>query len=229
VIKWCDGTYLEDQDHWFLAGIYRDVFLLAKPQTHIADFFVRTPLSFAAREARPSSVALEVDVEVLMQQADCGAAAAAAVRCSLYRLEECESMAAGAVPDPAGGPWQAALQEGYWAVEGPSRAGAMRVANLKVDLSAGLPHGGDVQLWSAETPTLYVLALELLDAAGQTMEVEACQVWPTLLHSIPEMYLCVPPLVLPTQEGSGKGGEGGGGGLGWGFDWWLAAGWLSQL
>lgn len=62
VMKWCDGTYLEDQDHWWLSGIYRDVFLLAKPVTHIADFFVLTPLNFEVASGALASAALEVRV-----------------------------------------------------------------------------------------------------------------------------------------------------------------------
>ena len=46
-MRWSDGSYLEDQDHWWLSGIHRDVFLLAKPLTFIADFHVQTPLVFA--------------------------------------------------------------------------------------------------------------------------------------------------------------------------------------
>jgi len=42
VFKWCDGSYLEDQDFWFLGGIYRDVFLYSKPKTTIADYFAYT-------------------------------------------------------------------------------------------------------------------------------------------------------------------------------------------
>jgi len=37
VLKWCDGTFLEDQDHWFHAGIHRDVYLYATPKTYVAD------------------------------------------------------------------------------------------------------------------------------------------------------------------------------------------------
>lgn len=39
-------SYLEDQDHWWLSGIHREVYLLLKPQTFISDFFVKTPLDF---------------------------------------------------------------------------------------------------------------------------------------------------------------------------------------
>ena len=39
VLRWSDGSYLECQDMWRMSGINRDVFLFAKPQTHIRDFF----------------------------------------------------------------------------------------------------------------------------------------------------------------------------------------------
>jgi beta-galactosidase len=44
VYRWSDGSYLEDQDHWRLSGIHREVYLTAAPEIHIADFFVRTEL-----------------------------------------------------------------------------------------------------------------------------------------------------------------------------------------
>lgn len=37
VIRWSDGSYLEDQDFWRLSGIYREVFLYAPPRSHITD------------------------------------------------------------------------------------------------------------------------------------------------------------------------------------------------
>lgn len=44
VFRWCDGTYLEDQDFWRLSGIGRDVFLVARENTHIQDFIVNPTL-----------------------------------------------------------------------------------------------------------------------------------------------------------------------------------------
>ncbi len=52
VIRWSDGSYLEDQDHWWMAGIYRDVTLYSVPFTHIFDFFARTELADDFRQAR---------------------------------------------------------------------------------------------------------------------------------------------------------------------------------
>ena len=45
VLKWCDGSYLEDQDKFRMSGIFRDVYLLFRPQNHIRDYFVKTPIS----------------------------------------------------------------------------------------------------------------------------------------------------------------------------------------
>jgi beta-galactosidase len=39
VLKWCDGSYLEDQDAWRYTGIFRDVYLLARDSVHVRDVF----------------------------------------------------------------------------------------------------------------------------------------------------------------------------------------------
>ena len=52
VYRWCDGSYLESQDHWRLSGIHRDVMLLAEPKASIADFTIRTELDAVYKDAR---------------------------------------------------------------------------------------------------------------------------------------------------------------------------------
>lgn len=42
VLKWCDGTYLEDQDKFRMSGIFRDVYLLQRPDNAIYDYFTTT-------------------------------------------------------------------------------------------------------------------------------------------------------------------------------------------
>lgn len=42
VLKWCDGSYFEDQDKFRMSGIFRDVYLLNRPKEGIRDFTVRT-------------------------------------------------------------------------------------------------------------------------------------------------------------------------------------------
>lgn len=45
VLKWCDGTYLEDQDKFRMSGIFRDAYLIFRPQNHIRDYFVNQSIS----------------------------------------------------------------------------------------------------------------------------------------------------------------------------------------
>ncbi len=42
VVKWCDGSYLEDQDKFRMSGIFRDVYLLKRPENRVTDYFVKT-------------------------------------------------------------------------------------------------------------------------------------------------------------------------------------------
>lgn len=44
VLKWCMGSYLEDQDKLRMSGIFRDVYLLERPEERLRDFFVHTRL-----------------------------------------------------------------------------------------------------------------------------------------------------------------------------------------
>lgn len=44
VLKWCDGSYLEDQDKLRMSGIFRDVYLLVRPEKHLRDFFAMIDL-----------------------------------------------------------------------------------------------------------------------------------------------------------------------------------------
>ena len=41
VLQWCDGSYLEDQDKLRMSGIFRDVYLIARPQAFLRDYFVK--------------------------------------------------------------------------------------------------------------------------------------------------------------------------------------------
>ena len=60
VLRWCDGSYLEDQDMWRMSGIFRDVTLLHKPDTRIADYQVVTALN---AEFDRATLQLEVKLE----------------------------------------------------------------------------------------------------------------------------------------------------------------------
>jgi len=52
VLQWSDGSYIEDQDMWWLSGIFRDVYLLALPKVAVFDYSVRTHLDDDGRKGR---------------------------------------------------------------------------------------------------------------------------------------------------------------------------------
>ena len=63
VIKWSDGSYLEDQDMWWLSGIYRDVYLYSQPFFQIEDFKIESSFN------RKQEIGfLNCDFEVLSYQ-----------------------------------------------------------------------------------------------------------------------------------------------------------------
>lgn len=59
VYQYCDATYIEDQDQWRMSGIFRDVFLLSFPKTHIRDWSYQTVFDSEYKDAT-----LEVQVDV---------------------------------------------------------------------------------------------------------------------------------------------------------------------
>ena len=44
VMKWCDGSYLEDQDKFRMSGIFRDVYILKRPEQAISDYYIKTKI-----------------------------------------------------------------------------------------------------------------------------------------------------------------------------------------
>ena len=65
VLKWCDGTYLEDQDKFRTSGIFRDVYLLFRESRHIWDYFVHPRLSDDLRSAD-----VHVDIQMRGESAE---------------------------------------------------------------------------------------------------------------------------------------------------------------
>ena len=59
VYRWCDGSYIEDQDMFRMSGLYRDVTLFAVPENGIADFCFAS--DFNADDPKEARVTLEVD------------------------------------------------------------------------------------------------------------------------------------------------------------------------
>ncbi|TKG95869.1 DUF4981 domain-containing protein [Puteibacter caeruleilacunae] len=52
VYKFCDGSYLEDQDYWRLSGIYRDVFIRAVPEVTLWDVYAKPDVDLSTRDGK---------------------------------------------------------------------------------------------------------------------------------------------------------------------------------
>lgn len=75
VSRWCDGSYIEDQDKWWLSGIYREVYLIKKPNIFIADYEIIstvTPVQMKKqskddRAIISTAIAASITVSVLVE------------------------------------------------------------------------------------------------------------------------------------------------------------------
>ena len=137
VYRWCDGSYLEDQDMWRLSGIFREVQLWVRPLVHIADYHV---------EAVPNADYSDFTVKARVSICNTGKKTA---KNQLVELEIACPELYGVNTDP-----------------GHRNATNYRIPKLPagdtttVELS--FHYGTPPRLWSAEKPWLYPFTLELL-------------------------------------------------------------------
>ena len=144
VYRWCDGSYVEDQDTWRLSGIYRDVYLFSTPQVHLLDFFVRCDLDEHYRDA-----ALKVTAKLR----NYGAHPTKAHSVEVTLLDD-NGKTVGGEPLMTGKTKNIA-------------AGAESVIEMETDVS-------NPKKWSAEIPNLYTVLLTVKDSTGKVIEVERC-------------------------------------------------------
>jgi beta-galactosidase len=120
VIRWCDGSYLEDQDFWRLSGIFRDVTLWSASPLHVRDFSVRTSLDAAYRDAR-----LELSVELKNLARDSRSGALSARLLDASGAEVCSASASAAGNIAAGGSTTVTISQpvknpAKWSAETPN-------------------------------------------------------------------------------------------------------------
>jgi beta-galactosidase len=141
VIRWSDSSFVEDQDHWRMGGIHRDVYLYAKPTVHIFDFFARPELD---SDFVDGTLKVEAQVEKVGDVAIDGYQ----VRMALFPPS---------VP-PDGGEALFVITRGFY-----EHADRLTKAELEQEIANPLK-------WTAETPNLYTLVLSLLDKEGNFVE-----------------------------------------------------------
>lgn len=151
VYRWSDGSYLEDQDHWRMSGIHREVMLLAQPKVAINDFFVRTKLNESYSDAllmiRP-----EISIASGLNPKDYTVAA------QLYDAND-QPVIANALSLNA----DKIVNEYY-----PQRENVY-FGLLETELK-------NVTTWNDENPYLYTLVLTLTDKEGKTLEARKTRV-----------------------------------------------------
>ncbi|MEL7283016.1 MAG: glycoside hydrolase family 2 TIM barrel-domain containing protein [Pseudomonadota bacterium] len=147
VLRWCDATWIEDQDHWNHGGLHRSVWIETRGQTHIRDLVVDTDFdpTSGAGDAR-------VRVEVL------GPSEGHAVRASLADeagATVCEAQCVSVDQFNVDGSPVEQWKQTY-AFDGYAAKLSFQVA--------------DAAAWSAERPSRYRLVTELLDPDGACLE-----------------------------------------------------------
>ncbi|MFB6343755.1 glycoside hydrolase family 2 TIM barrel-domain containing protein [Saccharicrinis sp. FJH62] len=150
-IRWSDASYLEDQDHWRLSGIQREVFLMAEPKLRIADLHYQAKLDKDYKDAvlsiRPRFDNLTGDtVNGYTMEAQLFDAAQNPV------FEEPLSKSAADI-----------INESY-----------PRLDNVKFGVFETTVK--NPLKWSAEEPNLYTLVLTLKDSHGNVAEAKSCKV-----------------------------------------------------
>ena len=150
VWKWTDGSYLEDADHWRMAGIHREVMLLYRPSVSIDDFAVRTVFKNGYEDAelwvRPS-----VSVDKGSNIRDW------VISAKLYDADGAQ------VGEPMAVNADVVVTDKY-----PQRDNVFWPFMVQ--------KFENVSTWTAETPYLYTLVLTLSDAEGRCVEARSCKV-----------------------------------------------------
>lgn len=160
VYRFCDGSYLEDQDMWRFGGIQRAVWLYSTAPVRIQDFAVRTELDSDCRDA---TLRIEPKLQVIDNRALAG-----------WSLQ-------AELTDPSGKPvFENPLRQDAEPVL--NRAFKAEILNDRTPQRGPRKFGwleGKVAhpaKWTAETPALYRLVLTLRDDKDAIVEVVACDV-----------------------------------------------------
>ncbi|KRD08936.1 beta-galactosidase [Flavobacterium sp. Root901] len=151
VIRWGDGSYLEDQDHWRMSGIQRDVFIMAEPKVRIQDFFVQTKLDKQYKDAvfklRPKLENLTGDT----------------IKNQNFEVQLYDANNKPLFKEPLKKSVNEMLNESY-----------PRLDNVRFGMFQETIE--NPKKWNTEEPNLYTLIMVLKDANNQITEVKSCKV-----------------------------------------------------
>ena len=151
VIRWSDGSYLEDQDHWRMSGIQREVLLLAEPKLRIADFHYQVKLD---KDYRDAILSIRPRVENLTGEE---------VKTYTISAQLFSDDGTPVLRDRLERPVSELLNEIY-----------PRLDNVKFGFLEAMV--ANPRKWSDEDPYLYTLVLSLEDSLGNILEAKSCKV-----------------------------------------------------
>jgi len=150
VVKWSDASFIEDQDQWWMGGIFRDVFLYATGQTFIADVFAQ-----AAPDAEFCDGRLTVTTKLgFSDRPENGWT----VWTQLY-----DAAGAAVLPEPLVDPVRADNR-----THNPYRGPLGQVTQV-AEVTAP-------KLWSSEAPNLYTVVVSLISPDGREVEATSTRV-----------------------------------------------------
>ncbi|MEN3324451.1 glycoside hydrolase family 2 TIM barrel-domain containing protein [Mariniflexile soesokkakense] len=151
VFRWSDGVYLEDQDHWRLSGIHRDVYLTAAPKVQLYDFFVQTDL-----DENYTDATLKIRPKIKVFDGESLEGYSLGIKLfdenNINILKDTNRLKASLI-----------YEENY-----PQR-GKNEFAMMKASIE-------NPKKWSAEQPNLYTLVFDLKNREGDVVETRAAKV-----------------------------------------------------
>ena len=150
VIRWSDGSFLEDQDQWRMSGIHREVYLHAEPSLRIADFFYQTKLDIDYKDALLS---IRPRIENLTGKDMPGYV----LKAQLYDANN-----QPVLQQPLSKKTDEIINEIH------PRLDRVKFGLMETTIS-------NPKKWSPEEPNLYKLVLTLEDSTGKILEVKTCK------------------------------------------------------
>jgi beta-galactosidase len=160
VYRWCDGSYLEDQDMWRTSGIHREVYLYSTADVRIADFAVRTVLENDYQDA-------VLQIKPKLKSYNNNTLEDWTVEAQLYDTKGYPVLKNSLTQD-AGTILNAEYKANILNDRTPQR-GMPKFAWIEAKIK-------NPSKWTAETPDLYTLILNLKNDKGEIIETVGCKV-----------------------------------------------------
>ncbi|QEN06909.1 DUF4981 domain-containing protein [Oceanispirochaeta crateris] len=149
VIRWSDGSFMEDQDHWWMAGIYRNVYLYSTEEQRIADLFVKAePLESGKGRL---DLIIQTDSKISSSHP----------YDLIASLHDKEGALILDIPDLGSTRFRDVRHR-------EKDRGGSREIRRTIEVDGVIP-------WSSENPQLYTLSVSLIAPGGRTVEAVSCR------------------------------------------------------